>query len=78
MQGYTRLPEGQFKVSLLSREREVLSSKTVRVNDRAAAWGLFETTLEFSDYEGLATLRVGSGSPRDNSFVGTETEVFLE
>jgi len=78
VQGYTRLFEGQVTVSLISREREVLSSKTVRVNDRAAAWGLFETTLEFSNYEGLATLRVGSGTPRDVSFVGTETEVFLE
>ncbi|WP_207957043.1 Gmad2 immunoglobulin-like domain-containing protein [Rubrobacter tropicus] len=78
VQGYTRLFEGQVTISLLSREREVLSSKTVRANEWAAVWGLFEATLEFSDYEGLATLRVGSGSPRDGSFVGTETEVFLE
>lgn len=78
VQGYTRLFEGQVTVSLLSREREVLSTKTVRASDWAAAWGLFETTLEFSNYAGSATLRVGSESPRDGSFVGTETEVFID
>ena len=65
-------------VSLLDREREVLASKAVRANDWTSAWGLFEATLGFSGYEGIATLRVGSRSPKDGSFVGTETEVFLE
>jgi len=78
VRGYARLFEGLVTVSLLDREREVISSKTVRANDWTAAWGLFETTLEFSGYHGLATLRVGSRSPRDGTFVGTETEIFLE
>ncbi len=78
VQGYTRLFEGQVTVSLLTREREVISSKTVRANDWTTAWGLFEATLEYSGYEGLATLRVGGNSPRDGSFVGTETRIFLE
>lgn len=78
VRGYARLFEGQVTVSLLDREREVISSKTVRANDWATAWGLFETKLEYSGYEGLAALRVGSRSPKDGSFLGTETEVFLE
>jgi hypothetical protein len=78
VRGYTRLFEGQVTISLLDREREVISSETVLANDWTTAWGLFETTIEFQDYEGFATLRVGSRSPRDGSFVGTETEVFLE
>ncbi len=78
VRGYARSFEGRVTVSLLARGRDVISSKTVRADDRAEAWGLFETTLGFSGYEGLATLRVGGRSPQDGSFVGTETEVFLE
>jgi hypothetical protein len=78
VRGYARPSEGQVTVSLLSRERKILASKTVRADDRAAAWGLFETKLGFSGYEGIATLRVGGRNPRDGSFVGTETEIFLE
>jgi hypothetical protein len=77
VRGYARPSKGQITVSLLSRERKILDSKTVRAGDRAA-WGLFETTLGFSGYEGIATLRVGGRNPRDGSFVGTETEIFLE
>jgi hypothetical protein len=78
VQGYARLFEGQVTISLLDRDRELISSRTVRANDWTTAWGLFATTLEYSGYKGLATLRVGSNSPRDGSFVGTETEIFLE
>lgn len=78
VRGYARLFEGRVTASLLDRDREVISSKTVRANDWTTAWGLFAATLEYSGYEGLATLRVGSNSPRDGSFVGTETEIFLE
>ncbi len=78
VRGYARPFEGQVTASLLDRERDVLASKTVRTKDWTSAWGRFGTTLEFLGYEGLATLRVGSRSPRDGSFVGTETEVFLE
>ncbi|MBA3951421.1 MAG: Gmad2 immunoglobulin-like domain-containing protein [Rubrobacter sp.] len=78
VEGYARLFEGRVTVSLLDREREVISTETVRANDWATAWGLFEATLEVPDYEGRATLRVGGESPRDGSFVGTETEVFIE
>lgn len=78
VRGYARLFEGRVTASLLDRDREVISSKTVLANDWTTAWGLFAATLEYSGYEGLATLRVGSNSPRDGSFVGTETEIFLE
>ncbi len=78
VEGYARLFEGQVTVSLLDRDREAISSKTVRANDWASAWGLFEAPLEYSGYEGLATLRVGGRSPKDGSFLGTETEIFLE
>ena len=78
VRGYARFFEGRVTVSLLSREREILASKTVRASNQATAWGPFETTIQFSDYEGIATLRVDSPSSKDGSFVGTETEVFLE
>ena len=78
VQGYARLFEGQVTVSLLDREREIISSKTALANDWSTAWGLFEVPLEYSGYKGPATLRVGSRSPKDGSFVGTETRVFLE
>ena len=78
VQGYARHFEGRVTVSLLDRERAIISSKTVRANDWANAWGLFEASLKYSGHEGLATLRVGSRSPKDGSFEGTETEIFLE
>ena len=78
VQGYARLFEGQVTISLLDRDRRVISLRTVRANDWTTAWGLFVATLEYSGYKGLATLRVGSNSPKDGSFVGTETEIFLE
>jgi len=78
VKGYARLFEGQVTASLLDRERDVLASETVWTDDWASAWGRFGATLEFSDYEGLATLRVSGRSSKDGSFVGTETEVFLE
>ncbi|MDP9440162.1 MAG: Gmad2 immunoglobulin-like domain-containing protein, partial [Actinomycetota bacterium] len=78
VRGYARSFEGRMTVSLLDRGRDVISSETVRADERAETWGVFETTLEFSGYEGLATLRVGGRSPQDGSSVGTETEVFLE
>ncbi len=78
VRGYARLFEGQVTVTLLDRDRDVLAQETVRANDWASAWGLFETRIEFSGYEGIATLRVGSRSPKGGSFVGAEAEVFLE
>ena len=78
VRGYAGHFEGRVTISLLDRDREVISSKTALTNDWTTAWGLFEATLEYSGYKGLATLRVGSNSPKDGSFVGTETEIFLE
>ena len=78
VRGYARSFERRMTASLLDRGRDVISSETVRADERAETWGVFETTLEFSGYEGLATLRVGGRSPQDGSFVGTETELFLE
>lgn len=77
VRGYVRLFEGRVTVSLLDWDSETLASETVLSNDWATVWGLFETRIEFSGYEGLATLRVGSRCPKDGSFVGTEIEVFL-
>ena len=78
VRGYARPFGGRITVSLLDRERDVLARKTVRENGRPPAYAPFETTLGSSGYEGLATIRVGGRSPGDGSFVGTETEVFLE
>lgn len=75
--GYSRLAEGRTTVTLLDRAGEVLASETVRAEDWTTAWGQYEATLEFSGYDGLATLWVGSESPRGGSFVGTETEVIV-
>lgn len=76
--GHARLFEGRMDVSLLDRERDIISSKTLRVKDWATAWGLFEVRLESSGYEGLSTLHVGNRSPEDGSLVGTEMEIFLD
>lgn len=78
VRGYAQPLRGQVTVSLFDREQDVLATKTVRVDDRASAWSRFQTTLEFSGYEGLATIHIVSGSPNNGSLVGTETEVFLE
>lgn len=78
VRGYARSFGGPVTVSLLDRGRDVIASETVRADGRVGTWGSFETTLEFSGYEGLATLRVGGRSPRDGSLAGTETEIFLE
>ena len=78
VRGYARPSRDRITVSLLDRERDVVASKVVRTDDSGEAWGLFETTLGFSGYEGLATLRVGGRGAGGGPFAGTETEVFLE
>lgn len=77
VRGYTRVSKDTLEVSLLDREREVISSKTVRVGGRTSTWEFFETTLEFSEnYEGLAILRVVG--TQGSAFTGTETQIFLK
>jgi hypothetical protein len=65
VQGYARLFEGQVTISLLDRNRGVISSRKVHANDWTTAWWRFAAPLEYSGYKGLATLRVGSNSPMD-------------
>lgn len=77
VRGYARPFEGRLTVSILDRDRETLVSKTVRTGDWASAWGHFETALGVPGYRGPATVRVGYRSPKDGSFVGTETEIFV-
>lgn len=78
VRGYSRLFEARTTVTLVGREGEVLASETVLADDWTSAWGRYEATLEFSGYEGLATLRVGGESPRDGTFVGAEMEIIIE
>lgn len=82
VEGYSRLPGARTHVSLIGRDGGVISSRTVRADDRAVAWETFEATLEFSGYEGIARLLVGGerpgGYPRGVTFEGADTEIVVE
>jgi hypothetical protein len=73
--GYSRNFEASNDITLRDSSGNVLSQDTALSNDWADTWGYFETSLEFPAFEGQATLRVGSGSPRDGSFEGVEVPV---
>jgi hypothetical protein len=73
--GYSRNFEASNDITLRDSSGNVLSQDTALSNDWADTWGYFETSLEFPAFEGKATLRVGSGSPRDGSFEGVEVPV---
>ena len=73
--GYSRNFEASNTIVLSDSGGNVLSRATALSNDWAETWGYFETSLEFAAFEGGATLRVGSRSPRDGSFEGVEVPV---
>jgi hypothetical protein len=73
--GYSRNPEASNTITLVDAGGDVLAESTVLANDWLDTWGYFETTLEFSAFEGQATLRAGSESSRDGSFEGVEEPV---
>jgi hypothetical protein len=73
--GYSRNFEASNTIMLRASSGNVLSQRTVLSNDYLETWGYFEASLKFPAFEGLATLRVGSVSPRDGSFEGVEVPV---
>ena len=73
--GYSRNAEASNTVALMDASGSVLVQSTVLSNDWLETWGYFETSLEFPAFEGQATLRAGSESPRDGSFEGVEIPV---
>jgi hypothetical protein len=73
--GYSRNFEAANTIVLSDSGGNVLSRGTALSNDWAETWGYFETSLEFVPFEGEATLRIGSRSPRDGSFEGVEVPV---
>ena len=73
--GYSRNPEASNTITLVDAGGNVLAESTVLANDWLDTWGYFETSLEFSAFEGQATLRAGSESSRDGSFEGVEEPV---
>ncbi len=76
--GYSRNFEASNTIVLRDPSGSVLSRSTVLSNDWAETWGYFEASLEFPAFEGQATLQVGSQSPRDGSFEGTEVPITYE
>ena len=73
--GYSRNFEASNTIRLVDSGGNVLSQSTVLSNDWSETWGYFEASLRFPVFEGRATLRVGSESPRDGSFEGVEVPV---
>jgi len=73
--GYSRNPEASNTIALRDPSGNVLSQSTVLSNDWLDTWGYFETSLEFPTFEGIASLQVGSNSPRDGSFEGVVVPV---
>lgn len=73
--GYSRNFEASNTIMLRASSGNVLLRRTVLSNDWTETWGYFETSMEFLAFEGPATLRVGSLSPRDGSFEGVEVPV---
>ena len=73
--GYSRNFEASNTIMLRASSGKVLSRRTVLSNDWTETWGYFEASLKFPAFEGPATLRIGSVSPRDGSFEGVEVPV---
>jgi hypothetical protein len=73
--GYSRNPEASNTIILRDPSGNVLSQSTTLSNDWLDTWGYFETSLEFPVFEGVASLQVGSNSPRDGSFEGVVVPV---
>ncbi len=73
--GYSRNSEASNSIVLRDASGKVLSQSTVLSNDWLDTWGYFEKSLEFPAFEGVASLQVGSESPRDGSFEGVTVPV---
>jgi hypothetical protein len=73
--GYSRNFEASNTIMLIDSSGNVLSQSTVLSNDWTETWGYFEARLTFPAFQGQASLRVGSDSPRDGSFEGVEVPV---
>ena len=73
--GYSRNFEASNTIRLVDSGGNILSQRTVLSNDWTETWGYFEASLELPAFEGQAILGVGSESPRDGSFEGSEVPV---
>jgi Immunoglobulin-like domain of bacterial spore germination len=73
--GYSRNLEASNTITLMDSNGNVLSQSTVLSNDWTETWGYFEAQLTFPAFQGQASLRAGSNSPRDGSFEGVEVPV---
>ena len=73
--GYSRNLEASNTITLMDSSGNALSQSTVLSNDWTETWGYFEAQLTFPAFQGQASLRAGSNSPRDGSFEGVEVPV---
>ena len=73
--GYSRNFEASNTITLMDSSGNALSQSTVLSNDWTETWGYFEAQLTFPAFQGQASLRAGSDSPRDGSFEGVEVPV---
>jgi hypothetical protein len=73
--GYSRNFEASNTITLMDSSGNVLSQSTALSNDWTETWGYFEARLTFPAFQGQASLRAGSDSPRDGSFEGVEVPV---
>jgi hypothetical protein len=73
--GYSRNLEASNTIALIDSSGNALSQSTVLSNDWTETWGYFEAQLTFPAFQGQASLRAGSDSPRDGSFEGVEVPV---
>ena len=73
--GYSRNPEAANTITLIGPRGKVLARRTVRSNDSSHTWGYFEATIDLPAFSGRGTLRVGTGSARDDTFEGVEIPV---
>lgn len=78
VRGYTRHLQGSPSLALRGPDGEVLASKPLRTTGSAEAWGYFESKLDFTAKDGLATVLVGGRNSRVATFQGVEVPVFLE
>ena len=73
--GYSRNPEAANTITLTGPRGKVLVRGTVRSNDWSHTWGYFEATIDLPPFSGKGTLKVGTGSARDDTFEGVEIPV---
>ncbi len=78
VRGYSRHSQGSPSLALRGPDGEVLASKTLRTTRSAETWVYFESRLDFTAKEGLATLLVGGRNSRVATFQGVEVPVLLE